>query len=209
MTADDTTDQIKTYFQDKLDRFGTTPRGADWNSPEAQNTRFDQLLKVLGSPEPFSLLDYGCGYGALAGYVIDKGLPLRSYIGYDLLPDAIAQARTANADRGSLCTFTSDLAEVPTVDYAVASGVFNIRLESSMQDWTAYVVQTLAWLNSIACKGFASNFLTSYSDADRMKAHLYYADPCELFDYCKRHFSKNVALLHDYTLYDFTLIVRK
>ena len=40
-------------------------------------------------------------------------------------------------------------------------------------------------------------------------ADLYYADPLDLFDYCKRNFSKNVALLHDYRLYDFTLIVRK
>ena len=38
---------------------------------------------------------------------------------------------------------------------------------------------------------------------------LYYADPMYLFDYCKRHFAKDVALLHDYSLYDFTLIVRK
>ena len=38
---------------------------------------------------------------------------------------------------------------------------------------------------------------------------LYYADPCALFDYCKRNFSRNVALLHDYKIYDFTLIVRK
>ncbi|MBM3138043.1 MAG: class I SAM-dependent methyltransferase, partial [Chloroflexi bacterium] len=30
-----------------------------------------------------------------------------------------------------------------------------------------------------------------------------------LFDYCKVNFSKNVALLHDYKLYDFTIIVRK
>jgi hypothetical protein len=40
-------------------------------------------------------------------------------------------------------------------------------------------------------------------------ADLYYGDPCFLFDYCKRHFSKNIVLLHDYNLYDFTLIERK
>ena len=42
-----------------------------------------------------------------------------------------------------------------------------------------------------------------------MRADLYYADPCFLFDYCKRNFAKDVAILHDYSLYDFTLIVRK
>ncbi len=63
--------------------------------------------------------------------------------------------------------------------------------------------------NSLCRKGFSCNFLTKYSDANRMRSDLYYADPCFLFDYCKRHFSKNIALLHDYQLYDFTLIVRK
>ncbi len=29
------------------------------------------------------------------------------------------------------------------------------------------------------------------------------------FDYCKRNFSKNVALLRNYGLYDFTVLVRK
>ena len=42
-----------------------------------------------------------------------------------------------------------------------------------------------------------------------LRLDLYYADPCALFDYCKRSFSRNVALLHDYEIYDFTLLVRK
>jgi hypothetical protein len=48
--------------------------------------------------------------------------------------------------------------------------------------------------------------LTKYSGADRMaqRPDLYYG-----FDFCKRRFSRNVALLHDYGLYDFTILVRK
>jgi len=42
-----------------------------------------------------------------------------------------------------------------------------------------------------------------------MKDDLYYADPCYFFDYCKKKFSKNIALLHDYGLYEFTILVRK
>ena len=42
-----------------------------------------------------------------------------------------------------------------------------------------------------------------------MRPDLYYADPCELFDRCKRRYSRNVALLHDYDLYEFTILVRK
>jgi hypothetical protein len=64
-------------------------------------------------------------------------------------------------------------------------------------------------MNEKSKAGFAFNVLTKYSDVEFMRKELYYADPCFLFDYCKRAFSKNVALLHDYNQYDFTLIVRK
>ena len=45
------------------------------------------------------------------------------------------------------------------------------------------------------------------SDPDRMRDDLYYADPCFFFDHCMRRFSRRVALLHDYELFDFTMLV--
>ena len=64
-------------------------------------------------------------------------------------------------------------------------------------------------MNELADRGFSFNFLTKYSDADHMRPDLYYADPGFIFDVCKRRFSRNVAILHDYDLYDFTVVVRK
>jgi hypothetical protein len=66
---------------------------------------------------------------------------------------------------------------------------------------------TIADLASLGTRGFAFNALTAYSDADRQRPDLYYADPLELFGHC-RTFSRFVALLHDYPLYEFTLLVR-
>ncbi|MNE88029.1 hypothetical protein D3C80_1852890 [compost metagenome] len=64
-------------------------------------------------------------------------------------------------------------------------------------------------MNACSRKGFSFNCLTSYSDLEYMRDYLYYGDPCFYFDYCKRAFSGQVALLHDYGLYEFTLLVRK
>jgi hypothetical protein len=64
-------------------------------------------------------------------------------------------------------------------------------------------------LNLNSRLGFAFNCLTSYSDSDKLRDHLYYANPNELFDFCKRQYSRNIALLHDYDLYEFTILVRK
>ena len=199
-------DHVKSYFDKRIQEHGASPRGSDWNSEISQNTRFDQLLKVIET-QSFSLLDYGCGYGALAEYLDAKDLDV-NYYGYDILESAIETARQAHMDKPRSRFFT-DKSQLPICDYTVASGIFNFRGEQSFEDWTEYVLSVLHEFNQLSLHGFSSNFLTKYSDADKMRPDLYYADPMFLFDYCKHNFSKNVALLHDYRLYDFTLIVRK
>jgi len=198
--------KVKSYFNERLRAHGASPRGADWNSEQAQRTRFEQLLKVVEIPT-FSILDYGCGSGALADYLEDKKLDAQ-YFGYDMLESAIELARQVHAGNSNL-SFTSNKDDLTLVDYTVASGIFNMRADNSNEEWTKYVLGILNQFNDLSRRGFASNFLTSYSDPERMRPDLYYADPGFLFDYCKRNFSHNVALLHDYRLYDFTLIIRK
>ncbi len=199
-------DEVKSYFDKRIQEHGASPRGSDWNSEISQNTRFDQLLKVVEA-QSFSLLDYGCGYGAMADYLATKGFDA-DYYGYDILESAIETAREVHANKLKRAFFT-DRSQLPACDYTVASGIFNFRGEQSFEDWTDYVLGILGEFNQLSRRGFSSNFLTKYSDVDKMRSDLYYADPMFLFDYCKRNFSKNVALLHDYRLYDFTLIVRK
>jgi len=199
-------DQVKSYFDKRIQEHGASPRGADWNSETSQNVRFDQLLKVIEA-QSFSLLDYGCGYGALADYLATKGFDV-DYYGYDILESAIETAREVHKDKLHR-TFFTDKSQLPICDYTVASGIFNFRGEQSFDDWTEYVLGVLNEFNQLSLHGFSSNFLTKYSDADKMRPDLYYADPVFLFDHCKRNFSRNVALLHDYSLYDFTILVRK
>jgi SAM-dependent methyltransferase len=199
-------DQVKSYFDKRIREHGASPRGADWNGEESQNARFDQLLKVIEAPA-FSILDYGCGYGALVEYIEQKGLHA-DYYGFDILESAIEMAQKIYEGKPNV-TFMLDSEHLPVCDYTVASGIFNVRGEQSFEDWTNYVISVLHHFDILSRKGFASNFLTKYSDADRMRSDLYYADPLYLFDYCKRNFSRNVALLHDYRIYDFTIIVRK
>jgi SAM-dependent methyltransferase len=199
---------LQTYFQDKLERFGTTPRGVDWNSSEAQDVRFAQLARVIRDPgEAYTLLDFGSGFGALYDFLRRLGHRV-AYTGYDFVPDMVLKGRETHPNDAQ-CAFSSDAASLQPVQYVLASGIFNIRLQASESDWRDYILSILTRMDALAGQGFAFNMLTSYSDAEFMKPQLYYADPCFYFDYCKRHFSKSVALLHDYGLYDFTILVRK
>jgi len=200
--------QARDYFEGRLKEHGATPRGVDWNSENAQETRFAQLAKVCDPMRPFSLLDYGSGYGALADYLVRQGFQLQNYVGFDMLESMAVKGRELHPNLPHM-QFTSSFGELLPADYVIASGIFNIRLEASDEEWTDYVLAELQKINDLSRQGFSFNMLTSYSDPEYMRPNLYYANPGFLFDYCKRHFSRNVALLHDYDLYDFTMIVRK
>jgi hypothetical protein len=86
--------------------------------------------------------------------------------------------------------------------------VLNLKLDVDREAWTEYALETISKLRRVSTNAFAFNMLTSYSDPDRMRPDLYYGDPCFFFDHCKRSFSRDVALLHDYGAYEFTVIVR-
>jgi SAM-dependent methyltransferase len=205
MTSD--LEDVKNYFQKKFIQYGATPQGQDWNSYDSQETRFSQLFKVIEEGKEFSILDYGCGYGAFFDF-LNKTNSSFSYYGFDIIEDSILSGRELHKEFSN-CDFFSDESQLKPVDYVVESGIFNIKLDISLDDWTDYAIKILNTMNRLANKGMAFNFLTKYSDAEYMKSNLYYADPCFYFDYCKNNFSQNVALLHDYGLYDFTILVRK
>lgn len=200
-------DLVKSYFEERFNTHGASPRGVDWNSKASQEIRFDQLLKICDSSTPFSILDYGCGYGALADYLVSKSYHA-DYYGYDIVEQMIITARKHYTGK-HMRTFFADKDRLPICDYVVASGIYNVRFNCSFEAWTEYVIGILHHFNDLSRKGFSFNMLTKYSDADHMRTDLYYADPCFMFDYCKTNFSRSIALLHDYPLYDFTILVRK
>lgn len=199
--------KVDRYYSDKIITYGTTPQGVDWSSPESQFLRFEQLLKVCGDKNHFSINDYGCGYGALLDYMNSQNYQF-SYFGYDISTLMLNEAnkRYHNSSNLVFCNRQSDL---PVSDYTVASGIFNVKQDIEIDEWEKYILCVLNDLFQLSHIGFAFNILTKYSDADKMRSDLYYADPCFLFDYCKKNFSRNVAILHDYNLYEFTVIVRK
>jgi SAM-dependent methyltransferase len=197
---------VARYYTEKLREHGPTPRGADWNSVESQKLRFDQLLSVCDRSRPYGLIDVGCGYGALLDHIRAAGDRVE-YLGLDVSGEMIAQARSLHAGvPGSSFQVGSTCDE--SADYVVASGIFNVKLETPDETWHRYVVATLGEMARMARRGFAFNLLTSYSDPDRRRPDLHYADPCWFFDHCKRNHARHVSLIHDYGLYEFTIRVR-
>ena len=199
-------DQTRRYYESKLAQHGANARGVDWNSEQSQHLRFAELARVFeGEPEA-SVLDYGCGYGALARYLRQRGHE-GPYLGFDISEQMIRAAREACTLNG--CTFVSDRGQASVMDYAVASGVLNVKQSATTAEWHAHVLGILDDLASLGRRGFAFNVLSTQSDPARRRDDLYYANPTELFDYCTSRYSRRVALLHDSPLFEFTILVRR
>ena len=209
MSIEETQKKLDEYFTGKLETYGTTPKGVDYNGPEAQENRFEQLVKVINPAQKFSVIDYGSGYGGMFNFLYKKGWDFE-YYGIDLIEKMVIAGRETHKDFPN-AHFTTNEKEAPLVDYLLAGAIFNIKLEASYEDWQEFTLQTLRNMDKLCSKGFSFNMLTKYSDADRMaeRPDLFFGDPLLYFDFCKRNFSRNVALLHDYGLYDFTILVRK
>lgn len=202
--------EVSSYYSEKIAEYGETPHGVDWNGEQGQTLRFEQLCKVIkGDGGEFSVNDLGCGYGALLDYLEPRHpVGSYSYLGVDVSEDMVRAARNRHQARARAKFIVAHQPDV-IADYGIASGIFNVRLGRSDVEWKDYLEATLDVLDKTSRRGFSFNCLTSYSDEDKRRDYLYYSDPCELFDLCKKRYSRQVALLHDYGLYEFTILVRK
>ena len=206
MNADEIQARISAYYTDRLQRFGETPQGVDWNSIDAQQTRFTQVLSVAVDDGQFTINDIGCGYGALIAR-LDTVPGFRGYTGYDVASVMVEAARRRYGIRPDV-RFTSLLEEVAAADYTVASGVFSVKGDVPIEDWASYVRETIDWMATRSRRGFSFNCLTRFSEPDLMRPDLYYVDPYEMMELCRVRYSRKVALLHDYGIYEFTVRVR-
>lgn len=209
--------QMQAHYNEKISTHGATFGAVDWGSETAQTVRFEQLLRVFPSPiapPPVPdgnlprLLDFGCGYGAFYRFLKEKLAFDFHFTGYDVLDEMIEVAKI-NFPENRHLIWTNELKDSENFDFIVESGAFNIKNGETNENWTAFVLENLDLMHQKARQGFAFNLLSQYSDPSFRRDYLYYADPLFFFDYCKTHYSPNVALLHDYGHWDFTIVVRK
>ncbi len=202
-------EKIKALYTSNLSETGVKSTAVGWNSPESQAMRFDKLTAVIeGRSGPVSVNDYGCGYGAHLAYLVKEcGIQVNEYFGYDVSEEMLAAARS------ELAWFAGDLSlncssEISTMaDYTFVSGTFNVKFEADHYAWQDFIEKKLDEIDAHSACGFSFNLLSTY--VDWKEKHLFYGDPCYWFDLSKRKYSKNVSLLHDYPLYEWTILVRK
>jgi SAM-dependent methyltransferase len=198
--------EVAAYYASKLAAHGSTPQGVDWNGTDSHEQRHRQFLRLLNGSPSASVIDLGCGFGDFLRFLRAVGHRGR-FIGYDIAPSMIEKARELYGEGDDrLWRIGAEPAEV--ADFAIASGIFNVKGDVTSDVWTSYVHQTIDILARAGRRGFAFNLLSMSSDPDRRRPNLYYADPASVLAHCLSRYGRSVAIMQDYGLYEFTVMVR-
>lgn len=197
---------IGRYYAGRLDQHGPTPRGVDWNGEDSHRIRHMQFLRLVGGDADASVLDLGCGYGDFLTFLRDDGHRGR-FVGYDLAAPMIEAARRLHGEGADRAWHIGAVPTEPE-DYAVGSGILNVKGAIPEAEWEAHVEETIATLARASRRGFAFNVLSLSSDPEKRRPDLHYADAAAMLRMCLDRYGRHVALLQDYGLWEFTIVVR-
>ena len=191
---------LKKYWDRNAEKYGDSPKAFDWGSRESQNKRFDVLCDLVPRYEAFTLLDVGCGLGALWGWLATRFDRPFSYTGVDISPKMIQLAQEKHPN---LIFKVHDMAEPleERYDYVLLSGTLNKRIaeEEEQTAWARRVIRN-CW--DAAEKGLAYNMLSTYADHTAPDDYQY--NPCKILRYAMS-LSRWAKLDHTYMPHDFTV----
>ena len=197
---------VTAHYEQTLATHGTTSKGVDWKDDTGHRLRHRQFLRLIEDDPDASVLDLGCGYGDFLGFLRANGHRGR-YVGYDVSAGMVEAARARHGE-GRDRAFMVGAEPAQTEDYAIGSGIMNVIRGGDAEVWAGYVSATIQTLATSSRRGFGFNMLSLNSDAEKRRADLYYADPAEMLSSCIRRFGRHAAVLQDYGLWEFTLLVR-
>jgi SAM-dependent methyltransferase len=190
---------IQRYHQQRIREFGAgSCRSLGWKTREGQEARFKILLEI-GDVNNASVLDAGCGHGDLRAFLDEKYTRLR-YIGIDQETSFLDVAIQKYGHVPGTSFFHGDFtqAELPVMDYILASGALNYR--HSDPD---FIFKAITKLFHSCRIGFGFNLLSRVEDPDGL---LVAYQPQLIVEHC-RTLSSQVELKEGYYDDDYTVFM--
>lgn len=201
------------YYESLLGKHGDHFLSLDWKSKEGQELRFKIFNDLIGmtlEKKSFSVLDIGCGFADLFGFLKKRGHKF-SYQGYDLSDKIIENAKKRYPEAKVEVRNIMENPPPHKFDYVFCSGIFNISFEK--ENHMEFVHQMLLRMFDYAEIGVCVNFLSSNAlafvdEKDIGKNQYFYFKPEELVNFCNfiTHF---YILRHDYHPGDFSIYMLK
>lgn len=147
-----------------------------------------------------TLLDVGCGYGALLSHARDKGIGL-DYTGIDIVPEMIEHARGLHRDGRFICGDFLLMNDIGRYDYVVCNGILTIKLKASTIDMDKYFNVFVKKLYDSCGIGTSFNLMTN--KVNFQVEDSYYRSPVETLAFCMSELSNRVILNHDHPRFQF------
>jgi hypothetical protein len=201
---------VANWYAQALEAHGVTPQGSGWNTQDGVDTHYESCLGIVEHhvPKP-SLLDFGCGPLGLVEYIQRKHSPLSyfcDYYGVDILQPAIDAGIERYPDLADRLTcvdiLTTEWRPSRPVDYAIANGVFTLRLGVDHDDMWQFVQACVSKLFSWSRYGVAFNVGSGHVDYESGQwFHIRFDD---MADFIVRY-TRCFAFLNDYTPYGYTV----
>ena len=142
----------KTYYNSRFHIYGYDPRSLGW-SVGYQETRFKNLTMV-GDLNDCSILDVGCGFGDLCGYLCEQDIQVK-YTGVDINRNFIRTAREIYQDAHFIEGDFEEDSIRGKYDWAFASGIFNLKID----DNRAFIENSLKKMFKLSRKRIVADFL--------------------------------------------------
>lgn len=190
-------------YSERLAKYGPTIEALGWTKPK-HRLRYRVLLEywmATPHPGPLRVLDFGCGFGDMFGYLRESAMPI-DYTGLDINPELIAVARQRYPAVRFLCLDPFEDELIETFDVVLSSGVHNYRLD----DNDGFVRRSFDLFDRLATVGFAADFLSNRVDFRNAQNH--YAAPEDILALALRY-TPRVVLRHDYMPFEFAIFADK
>ena len=148
-------------YNNRLKKFGNNPITLGWGGgKERQEIRFSNLINI-GVKNIDKILDVGCGFADLYGYLIKNNIDV-SYTGIDINDKLLEVALDTYPEVDVRCIDIVNCSNNDVYDWVFACGIFNAKLKE--QDNLEYFEEMLKAMYSIAKKGIAVDFMHTYVD---------------------------------------------
>lgn len=194
---------ISSRYENRYREHGYSPRTLDWDKGK-QIMRFS----ILTSQYDFSgkeILDIGCGFGDLNQVLLAATGGEYRYLGIDVTQSLLTEARSRYGNDRVRFDCGDFLAlEIPESDYAIASGIFNLKLNEG--DNYVFIEQVMRKAFRLCRVGFAFDFLSD--KVDFCKENTFHAAPERVLALAYT-LSRNVILLNNYMPFEFSIFVFK
>lgn len=181
------------FYTNSYKKYGISAKGVHWNSKESQYTRFEVITTLLKDLENSSIVDIGCGFGEYLNFLDEKKLKADIYLGIDCEDFMLKIAKERFPKNIFIkCDFLKQ--EVPSADYLICSGAFNIFTSKDF-------IKGIESCFQASKKGFVFNFLSKEESIHRLSLS-------KILDFCKT-LTHKVTIRDNYLDNDYTIFLER